>query len=362
MSLRNYAWNIQKQSVTIHFDNGDALVWPSTHANFDKVKTAIKENRPEAEIRDLMNVVEQLKATFAPAVAKSGGSVVVTRDGVTYNGRVIHMTVCSRILEHAAENIPVQPLINFLEKLLNGNQSRSAVESLYDFLEANKIPIAEDGDFIVYKRVRGDYKDIHSGTFDNSVGQKLRIPAWEVVEDRERTCAAGLHVCSRQYLPHFGSGGGNRVVICKVNPADVIAVPRDYNNAKMRVCAYEVIGELNDAQKAEIFDNARIVRPGDFQDDVTWGDNFAAESESEPEDIGEPEYDDPSYTEDELAEDADTSESTTLGCPDPDCPICASPVAPKVVGTIPAQDSPQEEPTPEPPKPSPWRFGWFNGS
>ena len=30
----------------------------------------------------------------------------------------------------------------------------------------------------------------------------------------------------------------------KVNPADVVSIPTDYNNTKARVCQYEVIGEL----------------------------------------------------------------------------------------------------------------------
>jgi hypothetical protein len=33
-------------------------------------------------------------------------------------------------------------------------------------------------------------------------------------------------------------------MICKVNPADVVAIPNDYNNTKMRVWTYEVVGEV----------------------------------------------------------------------------------------------------------------------
>ena len=356
MSQRSYAWNIQKQSITVHFNNGDALVWPDTHANFNLVKEAIRDDKPESYIRDLANVLKKLEEAVQPVASMFGaGKVKVTRDGVTFDGRPLHMTICTRIMEHVAENLPVQPLINFLDKLLNGNQSRDAVMSLYDFLEANKIPITEDGDFIVYKRVRDDYLDLHSGTMDNSVGNKLRIPAWEVEADRSRTCAKGLHVCSRQYLPHFGAYGGNRVVICKVNPADVVAVPPDYNNAKMRVCAYEVIGELTDDQKADIFDNAKIVRPGDFSENITWGDNFS-EDESE----AEPEYD----NDDDEAMEADAEEPETevedpAGCPDPDCPICNPNYAKE---DLPKSDEVKAEESiakDTAPKPAPWRLGWF---
>jgi hypothetical protein len=51
----------------------------------------------------------------------------------------------------------------------------------------------------------------------------------------------GLHFCSRDYLSHFG---GERIMILKINPRDVVSIPVDYNAAKGRACRYEVIGEL----------------------------------------------------------------------------------------------------------------------
>jgi hypothetical protein len=59
------------------------------------------------------------------------------------------------------------------------------------------------------------------------------------------------------YLGHFG---GERTVIVKINPADVVSIPSDYNDAKGRACRYEVIGELNveasDAFTAPVQSNA----------------------------------------------------------------------------------------------------------
>jgi hypothetical protein len=52
-------------------------------------------------------------------------------------------------------------------------------------------------------------------------------------------------------------------MICKVNPADVVAVPSDYNNAKMRVCKYEVINEV-DVKDEEIPEN--VVRDSEAYD------------------------------------------------------------------------------------------------
>lgn len=268
--MNEYYYNIQPKSVTVHFADGDAFVFPADHRNFDKVRRALSDKRPASEIKELTDVLKAVKAGLEAPIAS--GLVKADRNGVTYRDRPIDGSVVERIKEHIAEGLDVKPLINFLEKLLQ-NHRREAVLSLYDFLAVNNIPLTEDGDFITYKKVREDYRDIHSGTFDNSVGMKPRVEPWEVEADRSQTCAKGLHVCSRSYLPHFG-GSGSRVVICKVNPADVVAVPNDYNNAKMRVCGYEVIGEIDSSRVAELLDSYRIVNSATSMDGVSWGDNF----------------------------------------------------------------------------------------
>jgi hypothetical protein len=68
----------------------------------------------------------------------------------------------------------------------------------------------------------------------------------EVDDNKDRTCSSGLHFCSKDYLNSFG---GERVVIVKINPRDVVSIPSDYNDTKGRACRYEVVGEI-DADKA----------------------------------------------------------------------------------------------------------------
>jgi hypothetical protein len=75
-----------------------------------------------------------------------------------------------------------------------------------------------------------------------------------------------LHCAGWNYLPHFGSGSEStdRIVIVKVNPADVIAVPNDYNNAKMRVCKMEVLREYKDRQvEADEFSHSVVSSNGE---------------------------------------------------------------------------------------------------
>jgi hypothetical protein len=94
---------------------------------------------------------------------------------------------------------------------------------------------------LAYKKVSEDYKDVYSGTFDNSVGKVCEMERNQVDDDKDRTCSVGLHFCSQEYLNHFG---GERTMILKINPRDVVSIPSDYHNSKGRCSRYEVIGEL----------------------------------------------------------------------------------------------------------------------
>lgn len=135
-------------------------------------------------------------------------------------------------------------LLPFLHNLLE-NPSRKAVYRLFDFLEANDIEITKEGYFIAWKKVRSNFHDVYTGTMDNSPGKEVRVERNQVDEDDERTCSQGLHVCSKSYLGHFGSSSrGDKVVSVLVHPKDVVSIPVDYNNAKMRTAGYKVIAEV----------------------------------------------------------------------------------------------------------------------
>lgn len=144
-----------------------------------------------------------------------------------------------------ASGFDVKPLSNFLKRLLK-NPSRTAIQECYPFMEKADVTIDEEGYIIAYKKVRNDYFDIYSGTVNYNIGNIVEMPRNEVDDNRSNLCSDGLHFCSFSYLGHFGSGAGNRVLIVKVDPADVVSIPADYNDAKARACRMEVIGEIEE--------------------------------------------------------------------------------------------------------------------
>jgi len=191
-----------------------------------------------------VNITKQVNQYVSNGVTIDNGAIV-------YNGEVIHNTLTKRIVKFMGENLPFEPLVKFLENLMQ-NPSHRAVNELYDFLEAGELPITEDGCFLAFKNVRSNYFDIHSGTFNNQVGGVCEMPRNKVDEDKDRTCSYGLHFCSIAYLPNFSDSDGGHTMIVKINPKDVVAIPADYNNTKGRTCKYEVVAEYKEDWRSKI--------------------------------------------------------------------------------------------------------------
>jgi len=178
-----------------------------------------------------------------------GSNVVVVIDNTPHTISKTHITY-QKVVDaiKAGDWDAVRDTINPKKVVLNYGAGNIAVQGeklfwkgLYGFLEKNRLPITGDGHFLAYKKVRDNFMDVYTGTMDNSVGKFVEMERNQVNDDKNQTCSAGLHFCSESYLNHFG---GERTVIVKINPRDVVSIPTDYDNAKGRACRYEVIGEV----------------------------------------------------------------------------------------------------------------------
>jgi hypothetical protein len=245
----SFPFLIQGNNIVVVIDNKPHTI-NKAHISYQKVLDAIKAGEWET-VRD---VIEPKKVV----IEYGKGNVEVQGDKLFWKGKEFHNALSNRMIGMLQEGLPIEPLVLFMENLMK-NPSKRSVTELYGFLEKNNLPITSDGCFLAYKKVRKDFKDIHSGTMDNSVGKIVEMERNEVDDDQNRTCSTGLHFCSQHYLNHFG-GNDSRTVIVKINPADVVSIPTDYDNSKGRACKYEVIGELgvhpDDAFKETVQDAA----------------------------------------------------------------------------------------------------------
>lgn len=229
---KEVSWLVTSQNVSVRWEGQSHIVSRGTPLA-DQLIAALKEDRLD-EIPDLISVAMRIK-TF------SKGNFVVERGRVLINGVEAPQVLSDRIVQFSNEGLPFQPLLKFAENL-QANPSFRAVNELFQFLEKNNHPLTENGRFIAYKKVRSDFKDAYTGTFDNSVGAEPSMPRNQVNEDPTQTCSDGLHVANWHYAANVYSAGDGAIMIeVEVNPADVVAVPIDYDQAKMRCCKYKVL-------------------------------------------------------------------------------------------------------------------------
>jgi hypothetical protein len=167
------------------------------------------------------------------------------------------------------------PLVNFLEKAKT-NPSLKSVDDLYRWVSNGDLVIDPDGYIIAYKGVavndQGVSVSVHrgkalvngeevSGQIPNVAGTTVTMPRTEVHDDEAVACSTGLHVGTYRYASSFAP----RLILVKINPRDVVSVPKDTSSEKMRVCRYVVLNEIiTERLKSPVYTQTTIedVLPG----------------------------------------------------------------------------------------------------
>ena len=229
-------------TITVFIEGNPHLVSMS-HQHFD----AILEKLMDSDDEGLFDLVASPEAKINSAIEAVGGSdQLVVKNGQAYfRGVQLDNELGRMLVEQSESGRTIPGFMAFAGKVLQ-SPSKASVDELYGFLRKSHMPICPDGDFLAYKKVRNDYTDCHTGTFDNSPGNVHEMPRFAASDDRHKTCTDGFHFCAHKYLSWFASKThpDARVVVVKINPADVVAIPSDHDQAKGRTCRYEVISEL----------------------------------------------------------------------------------------------------------------------
>ena len=236
------------QSIMVVVD-GEPHTVQRSQANFEKLRRALYEQRWD-DVPGLLTVAQTIEQW-------ADGDFTVVDGHVVYQGDRLPQALDKRILKMVTQAEDPRCLMRFWERLQE-NPSYRSVNQLYAFLMKHPgIPITPDGHVLFYKGVRADFRDCHSGQFDNSPGQTPYMKRNRVSDDLTKACHFGFHVGSRAYASGFGNG---KTVICKVDPADVVCVPNDCNQAKIRIHRYHVIGvDTGELLSGTTFDDAGTV-------------------------------------------------------------------------------------------------------
>jgi hypothetical protein len=236
--------------------------------------------------------VERLRKLIQPGEflieAFDGSGVKLVGGNIFYRGERIEGHLEKRLLEIVDAGLDVKPWKRFVERIY-ANPSEVSRDELALFFENGDLPITPDGCFLAYKRVNDNYTDCHTGQFDNSVGNTLEMPRSAVDDNRNRTCSYGFHFCSQDYLRNFLKGRG-RIVVVKIDPADVVSIPSDYRNTKGRTCKYEVVGEVDvSAEEQAALWGVITYDYSDDWDDDDWDDDDWDDDDWDDDDWDEPE-------------------------------------------------------------------------
>ena len=273
-------------NLTLVLNNKSYQVLPD-HLNYKMILEVL----PTASADELLEMVDIQKAV----TVYSQGLVEIKEGRVLYDNEEVHGSISKRILEFMSKGLPFQPLVNFLNNLMD-NPSMQSQQELYDFLEHEHLPITEDGHFLAYKAVRSDYMDKYAGKFRNKVGDICKMTRSKVDDNRSVGCSQGLHAGALNYVASYGNvDAGDKIVIVKINPKDVVSVPSDCNHEKLRTCQYEVVGEyqgelLKPLYSANFNEDDYNDDEDEYDNDYDWGwnddeedidDDFYAEQEDE---------------------------------------------------------------------------------
>jgi hypothetical protein len=243
-----FSYHILKNEIILSYN--DAIFNISKTSNiFDEVISLLRFQSYDI-IRELLDIEK--------GIEKNSNKFFTIVNGSVYSfGKKVNNYISNKVLYFYENDLPFENLINFWNNLIK-NESEDSINELYKFLEYNKYPLTDDGCFIAYKKVTTNFKDCHTETIDNSIGSIVSMDRNDVCSDRNITCSAGLHVASYEYAKCFYGTNDGILIQVKVNPKDVVSVPYDYDNAKLRCCKYEVISAYDYEIKSEIYTTLKI--------------------------------------------------------------------------------------------------------
>ena len=166
------------------------------------------------------------------------------------------------ILKYQGEEID-KSLTSIITDMIAEGFDHLPMHELYTWLANKSLAITPDGCFLAFKYVsiydgdektdamgrtlkNGDFVDSHSKSYRNNVEDINIMPRYKVNDDRTEGCSTGFHVGTKDFVSGHGT-----VIICKIDPADVVSIPTDCSCQKLRCCEYEVISLQRDMKIIE---------------------------------------------------------------------------------------------------------------
>lgn len=192
------------------------------------------------------------------------GSPFLIKDGMVFIDQLeAPAYISEKIMAYKDEGLPYESIVAFYRNVIK-NPSQSSRDELFLFLENNGHSLTEEGYFLAYKKVRTDFYSIHGYSEGsprnvlNAPGTWVECPRESVDQNRNNTCSTGLHVANYDYANNSYGSRSDLLLEVIVDPKDVVTVPPDYNNKKMRTCRYYVVGPCDKQFNETIYNKHKI--------------------------------------------------------------------------------------------------------
>lgn len=257
MALPIYNYNNfeGRETITV-LVGGEQLIADDTHPRFkDIVNKLLVEKDDTADWVAMFSPAIGIKEEFA----KLSTQVSIRGGQIFYEGEQVHGALADKIVNIYQAGETYAPFVLFLEKLKKNPEPHS-VDNLYRWLQADPegFAIADDGDLIVYKGVKSNFKSHWAGNairngeqlfnsqIPNVPGDIIEMDRKDVEHDPATPCAPGLHVGTWEFVRGYAV-----ILKVKLNPEYVVSVPNDHRGQKMRVCRYQVIEQVTERVTSE---------------------------------------------------------------------------------------------------------------
>jgi bifunctional DNA-binding transcriptional regulator/antitoxin component of YhaV-PrlF toxin-antitoxin module len=252
-------------TLSIFFEGTNPLLVPKSNPMYSEIREKLA-NGLRKGLYTIVDLAAKIKS------ATKGKFTLIEQDGtdvILLYGKAMDSELSDMVIKFVDAKQPTEALENFWKNCCL-NPSKESRESLYGFIQANGFTLTTDGCFIGYRSVTSDFKDHRTRTMDNSVGATVSMDRNKVDPDPNNTCSSGLHVAAWDYAWNAFGGHRGTCVEVKVNPKDVVTVPPDYDNQKMRVCEFKVVSVVTQSRDT-------LVHPDTFNDadeveDTSWNE------------------------------------------------------------------------------------------
>jgi len=229
------AYVLTTDSVNLYLD-GRLYTVNSDHISYKKILDGLKTGLSNEKLKELINTRKTISRVF-------GRKLRIEGEQFFYNDERIYHAAINQIIYYAKNGLPFARLVLWLENLLE-NPSYKVTETAWEFFKNGDFAITETGNFLAFKGVQQNWRDWHTGKFDNSIGKVVEERRNTVDDNPKHTCSKGLHAGTLAYAKGYVRGG--RLIVVEINPKDIVSVPEERDAGKIRVCKYKVIAEYTD--------------------------------------------------------------------------------------------------------------------